>query len=64
MITTKTTIPWWRPETGAEEREMVLRVLDSNYLNDGDVTTEFERRMAARLGARRPTACRNQPSSR
>src|SRR5439155_23649972 len=56
MITTKTTIPWWRPETGAEEREMVLRVLDSNYLNDGDVTTEFERRMAARLGARHAVA--------
>jgi perosamine synthetase len=30
---------------------MVLRVLESNYLNDGDVTNEFERRMAARLGA-------------
>jgi perosamine synthetase len=45
-------IPWWRPETGDEEREMVLRVLASNYLNDGDVTTEFERRMAAALGAR------------
>jgi perosamine synthetase len=46
------TIPWWRPETGDEERELVLRVLASNYLNDGDVTTEFERRMAAVLGAR------------
>ena len=45
-------IPWWQPETGDEEREMVLRVLASNYLNDGDVTTEFERRMAAALGAR------------
>ena len=45
-------IPWWQPETGAEERELVLQVLASNYLNDGDVTTEFERRMAAALGAR------------
>ena len=40
-MTTATRIPWWRPETGNEEREMVLRVLDSGYLNDGDVTTEF-----------------------
>jgi perosamine synthetase len=47
-----TSIPWWRPQTGHEEREMVLRVLDSNYLNDGDVTTEFERRLAEILGAR------------
>jgi perosamine synthetase len=51
-MTTATRIPWWRPETGTEERDMVLGVLDSNYLNDGDVTTEFERRMAAALGAR------------
>ena len=50
--TTTTLIPWWRPETGHEEREMVLRVLESNYLNDGDVTTDFERGMAAALGAR------------
>jgi perosamine synthetase len=51
-VTTATRqIPWWRPETGVEEREMVLRVLESNYLNDGDVTNEFERRMAAALGA-------------
>ena len=49
-------IPWWVPETGREERDMVLRVLDSNYLNDGDVTREFERLMAAALGARHAVA--------
>jgi len=55
-MTTATRIPWWRPETGSEEREMVLGVLESNYLNDGDVTTEFERRMAMALGARHAVA--------
>jgi len=55
-MTTATRIPWWRPETGSEEREMVLGVLESNYLNDGDVTTDFERRMAAALGARHAVA--------
>jgi len=50
--TTTKTIPWWKPETGPEERDRVLAVLASNYLNDGDVTTEFERRMAATLGSR------------
>jgi perosamine synthetase len=50
--TTTKTIPWWTPEIGPEERDRVLAVLASNYLNDGDVTTEFERRMAAALGAR------------
>jgi len=57
MTTTATKrIPWWLPETGDEEREMVLRVLASNYLNDGDVTTEFERRMAAAFGSRHAVA--------
>ena len=51
MTTATRQIPWWRPETGAEERDLVVQVLASNYLNDGDVTTEFERRMAAALGA-------------
>jgi perosamine synthetase len=55
-MTTATRIPWWRPETGNEEREAVLRVLDSGYLNDGDVTGEFERGMAAALGARHAVA--------
>jgi perosamine synthetase len=56
-VTTATReIPWWRPETGSQEREMVLRVLESNYLNDGDVTSDFERRMAAALGARHGVA--------
>jgi len=51
MTTATKPIPWWRPETGADERTNVLRVLESNYLNDGDVTTEFERRLAALLGS-------------
>ena len=55
-MTTATRIPWWRPETGDEERELVLRVLDSGYLNDGDVTGDFERRMAVALGARHAVA--------
>jgi perosamine synthetase len=56
MTTATKRIPWWQPETGDEERDLVLQVLASNYLNDGDVTTEFERRMAAALGARHAVA--------
>lgn len=47
-----TTIPWWVPVLGSEERDAVLRVVDSNYLNEGDVTAEFERRAALMFGAR------------
>ena len=56
MTTAAIQIPWWRPETGDREREAVSRVLDSNYLNDGDVTAEFERRLAARLDCRHAVA--------
>lgn len=43
-------IPWWLPEFGTRERSLVQEVFDSNFVNDGAVTTEFEQRMAERLG--------------
>ena len=46
-----TAIPWWVPQVGAEERDLLLRVVDSNYLNEGDVTAEFERKAADMFGA-------------
>ncbi len=53
----KVQIPWWRPEAGgAREKELVLEVIASNYLNDGDVTERFERAIAARVGARHGVA--------
>jgi perosamine synthetase len=45
-------IPWFAPQVDARERELVLAVLDSGYLNDGGVTREFERRVAELVGVR------------
>lgn len=45
------TIPWWHPLMTGEEEARVIDVLRSNYLNDGDVTTGFEDRIAGLLGA-------------
>lgn len=45
-------IPWWEPQVGPEEYTLLRRVLDSNYLNDGDFTTRFEQLVAERTGAR------------
>ena len=45
------TIPWWHPEMTGGEEARVLEVLRSNYLNDGDVTTAFEARIAGLFGA-------------
>ena len=50
--TSKDSIPWFCPEIGPLEREYVLQVLDSNYLNEGDVTARFEQKLAEFLGVR------------
>jgi perosamine synthetase len=45
-------IAWWQPELGQEERERVLQVLVSNYINDGEVTEEFARKIATLTDAK------------
>lgn len=49
-------IPWWEPQVGPEEYELLKQVLDSNYLNDGKVTREFERLLTERTGAKHAVA--------
>jgi len=48
----KIDIPWWEPQIGEAERGLVLDVLSSNYVNDGQVTTRFEEQVASLLGCR------------
>ena len=49
-------IPWWKPEVGAAEAELVRGVLGSHFLNDGDLTTRFEEEIARLVGARHAVA--------
>lgn len=42
-------IPWFHPEVGKAEKKYLFRVIDSQYLNDGDVTRSFENRIAKLL---------------
>jgi perosamine synthetase len=49
-------IDFWTPQFGAEEKESVARVIDSGFLNDGEVTAQFERQMAALLGCKHAVA--------
>lgn len=44
-------IAWWEPEFGTRESKLLIRVLESRFLNDGDVTSLFERKLARHLGA-------------
>jgi perosamine synthetase len=55
VINTRT-IPWWEPRMTGHEMDRIRAVLDANYLNDGDVTTQFERELARLLGAKHVVA--------
>ena len=46
MSITSKKISWWEPKTGEEEKALLLEVLDSNFLNDGEYTTRFEEMLA------------------
>jgi len=52
-------IPWWEPQIGPEEYNLVTEVLDSNFLNDGDFTTQFERQLGEMLGIKHVVAVSN-----
>jgi perosamine synthetase len=43
-------IPWFRPQFDEREHARVAAVLASNYVNDGAVTREFEKRVADQVG--------------
>jgi len=45
-------INFWVPRIGKEERLLVNQVLESNYLNDGNITHKFEQELAGLLGCR------------
>jgi dTDP-4-amino-4,6-dideoxygalactose transaminase len=45
-------IPWFAPITDQAEKALVNQVLDSQYLNDGKVTRELERRVAELVGVK------------
>jgi perosamine synthetase len=49
-------IEWWEPQIGEKERELLLQVLDSNFLNDGEFTTRFEQQLTDLLGCKHAVA--------
>lgn len=50
------TIPWWSPKITGQEYTLIKEVLDSNFLNDGDITTRFEQEIAQRVGVKHAVA--------
>lgn len=45
-------IPWWSPQMTDQESTLVKSVIDSNYINEGDITTHFEQEIAHLLGVK------------
>jgi perosamine synthetase len=45
-------INFWVPQFGSEEKALVADVIDSGFLNDGEVTSRFERQVAELLGCK------------
>jgi perosamine synthetase len=56
-------IDFWVPQFGPEEKARVADVIDSGFLNDGDVTTQFEREVAELLGCKHVVATTNGTSA-
>jgi perosamine synthetase len=52
MKTGSDPISWFLPAMGTTEKESIIDVIDSNFINDGDVTRAFEARVAALVGVR------------
>jgi len=49
-------IPWWVPQIGEEGRRLAEEVLDGGYLNDGEFTARFEKKIADLLGCKHAVA--------
>jgi len=49
-------IPWCQPQIGVREYELIKQVLDSNYLNEGNYTAQFEQQIAGLLGVKHAVA--------
>jgi len=52
-------IPWWIPQTTEKGRVLVNEVLDKDYLNEGEYTTQFEKEVASLLNCKHAIAVTN-----
>ena len=63
MSTEPKKIDWWEPQVGEKEKELLLQVLESNFLNDGEFTTHFENKLKELLGCKHVVAVTNGTSA-
>lgn len=57
-------IPWWDPRTdGPKEKQLIEKVLVNNFPNDGELTSQFENKLAKLLDCKYVTAVNNATSA-
>ena len=39
-------MPWWKPQIGNEEYKLIKQVLDNHFPNEGELTIQFEKKIA------------------
>jgi perosamine synthetase len=49
-------IPWFMPQVGAREQALITAVIESNYINDGPLVRDLEKRLAERLDVKHAIA--------
>jgi perosamine synthetase len=49
-------IPWWQPQLGGEEQKFLKKVFDSNFPNEGGLTTLFEQKLCELLRCKHAVA--------
>jgi len=38
-------ISWWQPQIGSEEKKLIIQVLETNFPNEGALTSQFEQKV-------------------
>jgi len=49
-------IPWWQPLVEKDDWKIVKKALDANFVNEGPLTAEFEKKLAKMIGVKYATA--------
>jgi perosamine synthetase len=49
-------VEFWTPQFGAQEKALLAGVVESGFLNDGQLTSQFERQVAGLLGCKHVVA--------
>ena len=59
----KNRVDWFSPRMGEGEKQAVADVIDSAYLNEGEVASEFEKQVAQKIGTTYAVATTNGTSA-